>query len=246
VAGKLSLSLLLQAIRPFNPSYKKIMKQLKIGIAALCLFNSSQAASVSLNNVGTSPFTSLAIAYSGTSTAATGGIAAAGYFGTLTDAQVFTLSSDLGNIGALIADFQVVAMTTLDSAFGGTLSSSGLFDFNAAAVTLPNASLAGKGLYTFLGNEATLGASTQWLLWDNTDVIDAQDTIAQPDDNSLLMAQEGGALISGGTTNVLIDFTPIMGPSGQSVPAIQLAAIPEPSALLLSTFGVLGLLRRKR
>jgi hypothetical protein len=205
------------------------------------------AATVSLSNLGANPFNSLAIVYNGTNTTATGGIAAAGYFDTLSDAQVFTLSSDLGNIATLIADFRVVSSTTLDSAFSGALSGAGLFDLNSSP-SLPNATKSGKGLYTFLGDQATLGASTQWLLWDNTDIINAEDTVTNPDANSLLMAQEGASLISGGLTTATINFSPIQGPSESRVPAIRLAAvaIPEPSALLLTALGALALLRRKR
>lgn len=214
-----------------------------------CLFlagmASLNAATVSLSNLGSNPFMSLAIAYNGTDTAASGGIASAGYFMTLSDVDVVALSGDLNNIPTLIADFQVVTFTTLDSAFGGAILGSGLFDLNDT-VSLPNATLAGKGLYSFLGNASTLAASDQFLLWDNTDVIDAEDSVTRPDANSLQMATEGIPLIAGANTNVTIDFTNIGGPSDSSVPAIQLAVIPEPSALLLSALGTLFLLRRKR
>ena len=224
------------------------MKQLAciLGISATGVLTSLYAGSVALNNVGITPATSLVITYSGTSTPASGGIAAAGYFATLTDAQVLTLSADLGNIASLVADFQIVTTTTLDSAFGGNLPNSGLFDVNNASVTLPNSTLSGRGLYTFLGNQATLGGSNQFLLWNNTDSIDAQDTVAQPDDNTLLMAQEGSALISGRNTTAIVDFSPIGGGSGVAIPAIQLAAVPELSSFILSTFCIFGLLRRKR
>ena len=203
-------------------------------------------ASISLNNVGATAPTSLAIAYANSSTAASGGIAAAGYFATLTDSQVVSLSADIANIGTLVSDFVVVGSTTLDSAFGGGAPGAGLFDANFLGVSLPNSTLAGRGLFTFLGNAATLAASDQWLLWDNGAVIDAQDTPALPDSNSLLMAQEGSALIAGGTTTVNVDLSGIGGPASFQLNAIQLAVVPEPSVALLGALGVLGLVRRRR
>jgi hypothetical protein len=210
---------------------------------------SGQAASVSLTNIGSGGLAEItAITYAGSSTPASGGIAAAGYFLTLSDAQVFALASDIGNIAALIADFQVVASTTLDSAFGGLVPNTGLFSLDAPSVSLPNATLSGKSLYSFLGDQATLGVSNQYLLWDHTDVIDVQDTITNPDSNSLVLGREGSALISGGLTTAIVNLSGVDGPSSQSVGAIRLAAvaIPEPSALLLTALGALALLRRKR
>ena len=224
------------------------MKKQIVYIACIAATLSSlNAASVAITNVGTSPLTSLAIAYNGTTTAATGGIAAGGYFLTLTDAQVITLSTTLNvtNMASLVSDFQVVVSTTLDSAFGGGVPNGGLFNASNGSVTLPNATHSGKGLYTFAGNATTLGASTQWVLWDHPAVIDAQDTIAQPDSNSLLMAQEGSKLIGGDVVNVNVDFTSIGG-GPAVIPGIQLAAIPEPSAALLGAISALGLLRRRR
>jgi hypothetical protein len=198
------------------------------------------AASISTSNGG-DVASLLAIAYNN-STLASGGIAAAGYFGSLTDVQVLALSMDIANIDQLTADFLVVGSTTLDS----NVPNAGVYagDFNP--VTLPNASKSGNALYSFLGNEATLGASTEWLLWKHTDVIDAQDTITQPDSNSLVVGTEGTMLISGGTFTSSIDFDGAGSDPAVPVNAIRLAAVPEPSTLLLSALGVLGLLRRKR
>lgn len=225
---------------------KTSLKTLASVSVASLLINSGQAASISLNNVGATPNASLAIAYAGTSTAASGGIAAAGYFSTFSDSEVATLSADIANIPALIADFVVVGSTTLDSAFAGGAPGAGLFDANFTGVTLPNSTRAGAGLYTFLGNSASLAASDQWLLWDNTAVVDAQDTPASPDSNSLLMAQEGSALISGGSTTVNVDLSGIGGPASFELNAIQFAVVPEPSVALLGVFGVIGLMRRRR
>lgn len=176
------------------------------------------------------------------STLASGGIAAAGYFTTYTDAQVTNLSADLSNISALIADFTIIGSTTLDS----DVPNAGVYSGDFTNVTIPNATKSGNYYYSFLGNAATLGESTEWLLWRHADTIAAQDTVTNPESHALNLGETGSALISGGTFTSEIDFD---GPGGDDpfpVNAIRLAAIPEPSALLLSAFAALTVLRRKR
>ena len=220
------------------------MKSTTISILfATCLPSVISAASISLTNIGANGISdALIITRANSSTPASGGIAAAGYFGTLSDAQVLTLSADLGNIATLIADFQVVTSTTLDSVVAG----GGLFNLDNGSVVLPNATRAGSGLYSFLGNGSNLLSSTAWILWDNIAIVDAEDSVASPDSNTLLMAQEGVALISGGLTTAVVDFSAIGGAANTQTPGIRLAAVPEPSAFIISALGVLGLLRRKR
>lgn len=223
-------------------------------IATAMLFGSAQGATVSLNNIGSgggiSTFNNaLAIVYAGTQTAASGGIASAGFFNTLSDAQVATLAAapTAIAIATLVADFQVVFQTTLDSYDNANgLSGTGLFNGDASGIVLPNATRAGDGLYTFLGDQSSLATSTQVLLWDNTATIAAEDSPTSPDTNDLLMANEGAALIAGANTTTDIDLTAISGPASFTVPAVQLVLVPEPSTVLLSALGVLGLLRRKR
>jgi len=216
--------------------------------AAICCFSFSvlsHAASVASSNVGVSPIDSLAIAYSGSTTGASGGIVTAGYFRTYSDAQVANLAMDLTNLAALINDFEVVASGTLDGAFGGLLVGSGLYDFSAGSLTFPNSTRAGSGLYTFAGNNSSLATSNQVLLWDHTAIIDPEDSIASPDSNALLLAEDGSILIGGGFVSIDVDFGPLGGPV-TPISAVQLQLIPEPSAFILGAIGALGLLRRRR
>jgi PEP-CTERM motif len=173
---------------------------------------------------------------------ASGGIASFGYFNNLTDAMVVTMAADLGNITALINDFVSVGSSLIDSDFAGLGIYSGSF-----SPTLPNGTKAGKFLYSFLGDADTLQASDEWLLWQHTAVIDAQDTVTSPDSNSLLLGIEGMALISDGTFITQIDLDGSGDDPSIEVSAIRMAtAVPEPSTLMLGAIGVLALLRRKR
>lgn len=219
--------------------------KLVLGAIASLLVGGAQAATVAMTNTGTDVGSSLGIAYSGTSNAASGGIVSAGYFLTLSDSQVATLAASptVANIAILVADFQSVLTTTLGSLVAG----SSLYNASSDTISLPNATKSGAGLYTFIGNSGTLLGSNQFILWDHPAIIDAVDSVAQPDSNSLLLAQEGSPLISGGNTTITVDLSSAGGPSNFQLNAVQfLNPIPEPSTALLGAIGALGLLRRRR
>ncbi len=98
----------------------------------------------------------------------------------------------------------------------------------------------GAELYSILGNAGSLTASDQFAVLRSSDTVGLD--IPAPDDNSILLPNNSTVLL-GTPGTVLYDF----GSGAQSTPSLGLVqAIPEPSALLLSWIGVLGLLRRKR
>lgn len=103
-------------------------------------------------------------------------------------------------------------------------------------------SFVGQSVYMVVGNGATLGSSTQLLAWQASgnpdgDVYVADDPTGGP--NSVAVRNSTGITRVG--SEVSYDF----GDLGVQ-PAMQLVAIPEPSALLLSVFGFAALLRRRR
>lgn len=120
--------------------------------------------------------------------------------------------------------------------------------FNGSIQTgalIANDGLVGNQVYVVVGDGTTLANSTGLAVWkatsngpsgtDNT--FTADNPVGGPDTVTVLDSK--GSLIIG-TRVAAFD-------AGQGdAPAFQLAAIPEPSTVLLSALGVLALLRRRR
>ncbi len=106
----------------------------------------------------------------------------------------------------------------------------------------------GSILYTFIGNQATLALSANVLMGGQLALLQSPETIngdtPTPDSNTL--SPETSTLRLGSNGGIInYDFTPAGGSPGMT-PSIQLYGVPEPSAVLLSAIGALGLLRRRR
>ncbi|MEX1049311.1 MAG: hypothetical protein WED15_07270 [Akkermansiaceae bacterium] len=168
-----------------------------------------------------------------------GGIISIGYFATTGP------SSSLTDIATTISNFTLIHSVLagsfsadLEAALAGYAQSPDALRFQGATITAPN-TLIGKAVYLFAGNAATLAGSTAWALAEVG--IIADDVPFEQEYN----ASPGGAVILGDIGT----FTTFTGGSGAAVgtfAALQLSAIPEPSAALLGALGVLGLLRRRR
>lgn len=99
----------------------------------------------------------------------------------------------------------------------------------------------GNSVYVVLGNGTNIGDSTEFLVWKATanpagNVFTEDAPIGGPDTVSLQIAN--GTILVGGTGTA--DF----GLGSQQ--AFKLAAVPEPSVILLGGLGLLGLVRRRR
>jgi hypothetical protein len=174
-----------------------------------------------------------------------GGVVTLGYF----SSNAYVPSSDTAVIATTIADFTIVA-SALTGSFSNQLGEAGTAGYVDAAPVdtasiLTGDPLIGRTLYAFVGNAATLAASTAFAL-------KAVGTIADDSasENSYLASPSGGVTPVIGTINVNA-FTgnpfPNAGAGITTFDTLQLVdAVPEPSVLLLSAFGVLALLRRKR
>jgi len=105
----------------------------------------------------------------------------------------------------------------------------------------------GKTIYIIIGNNGTLGNSTEFALLNTGLTVDADSP--SPDSNSptfntaTVVGTYGAKFTSGGT----LDTSAMVGGSeNQAASRVQLVAVPEPSAALLGALGMVGLLRRRR
>lgn len=179
------------------------------------------------------------------------GIVGSGKFN-VNDAAVdalITTATTTGDYSGLVSAFDSFVGTD-DFATGvdfifGIGSVPGAFAI-AADLGAPTAHI-GATLYTFFGNAATLGESTEFGLYRHSEKLAADPAQPTPPTDYNLLLSGGDLLIGTSTTFDSTDAN--LGTNGFTMSAIQLAAaapVPEPSAILLSAFGFLALLRRKR
>ncbi len=198
----------------------------------------ANAAIYVVSNVISGTGTADALYQNANNTLLTGGVVALGYFGS----NSYVPSSSLTDIALTIANF-----TTVASAIAGTNSTSLEGSFagyvEGAPVDTPDITgsnpLLGRALYVFVGNGATLATSTAWAL---KQVATIQDDVT-PEVTYLANPKDGAAPVIGSIGT----HTGNAGGQGSSTyTTLKLAAIPEPSAMLLGAVGALGLLRRRR
>lgn len=166
----------------------------------------------------------------------TSSIVTIGYFN-----SGYDVTNNLNNYVSLITSFNILAQ-----AAPGTYSSTlgGAFDGYVEAAEVDGAILTsgdpiGFRLYSFIGNAATLGASTQLGLVDL-----GQDLAADgPPTETTYLANPTGLNVLIGTTG---SFSGDAGGGPGIYNTIQLQAIPEPSTFFLASLGLFAFLRRRR
>jgi hypothetical protein len=203
-----------------------------IGMASM-----AQAATYVVSNIGSGYASSDALFQNVNGSLLVGGIVALGHFNTNA-----APSGDLSLIATTIANFTILASSTLAGGYSDTYLASvpGIVEapaVNGAQITTGNV-LLDRGLYVFVGNASTLADSTSWALAQvNTLKNDV------PFNNTYSANPFGVAPVIGSIGSAT---STDLGGTSATFTTLQMEAIPEPSSVLLGTLGVLGLLRRRR
>lgn len=172
------------------------------------------------------------------------GFVGLGGFG-ISDAEVDIRVSN-SDYGFLISNFTPFIGT--DNFVDGITNAFG-FVAGAYAISVANFDVTGRTgqtLYSFMGNAANLTDSTELALFKHNGTL-AADPANPPESEYNLNLVAGALLIGSPTTTVISDVALTLDEA--TVDAVQLTSlniVPEPSTVLLSALGVLGLLRRKR
>jgi hypothetical protein len=219
------------------------MKKYALIIALSC--SVGQAAVVkssSLFNIDGSAPDALILAASGDTLSF--GFASSGVF-SLNDTDVTTFAS-AQDINTLIPAFNGFIgsdnfQTGVDFLFG-TGNISGAYAFQSPS--FDPTSFIGQTLYTFIGNGTDLMSSTEFALYRHSTTLSADLAPPAPESTYDLLLDGGDLLIGTATTVQSTDAN--LGTNDITVNAVQLAVIPEPSTLLITSLGALALLRRKR
>lgn len=122
----------------------------------------------------------------------------------------------------------------------GIFGNNGTFEYTPGG-SAANAPFANQPMLALIANAATFGAATEFLVLDlGRDFLPADDGVATP---ITVAITDSTSVLFGGTVANIVTFDNDVSPNQGFTTAVP---VPEPSTLLLSAFGVLGLLRRKR
>jgi hypothetical protein len=214
-------------------------------VAPLLLFlSSAQAGTVVATNIN-DPANDVVVANMSAS-ALSGTIVAVGWYNAGFDvdaaaaANNFAALSSASNFNVLTSTLTGETSDTFGSDIAGYYITSNQ-DYGSPTAQM----LASPQLYVLFGNAATLaGANTQYALVRFNESINADTPIA--DSNTLQLSGGSYTILSGTTGTAIVDLSSIEGSSTESNTSLQLVAIPEPGAALLSAIGMMGLFRRRR
>jgi hypothetical protein len=157
----------------------------------------------------------------------------------------FDPTANLGDIPALITNFNIVASADVGNTMGSFGEDHpGLFDTgNGPLAAAPGDPAIGQTLYTFYGTGAALapGGLGYGLVDSGVSVI--VDTFPP---ETYVLSPAGGTILIGESVTATGINAPALGIADASAPGINIVTIPEPSALRLGLVGFVGILRRRR
>lgn len=173
-----------------------------------------------------------------------GGIAAIGYFNVGYGGDLTDLSAINNHINNFNIQHSAIVGSLGDNLLGAAQPGY-IQDFtglDTANITGADP-LIGQLMYVFVGNAATLGASTSWAL---KAIATIQDDV--PNEQTYLANPFGGAAPLIGSVGSFTGNASGIAPNGvnEVYTTLKLEAVPEPSAALLGLLGSLLLLRRRR
>lgn len=199
--------------------------------------SSAQAVTtVGVSNLQTGDTSDRAIIDNGNNFIALGaGSLAVGYFDTFTVGADFTGA----NRNELLTDFQQFSTTT--QSFQNASNAVGFFDVEFSDTVGAGSPFIGETLYTVIGNAATLGASTEFLVFEHTGKefeeeqggIGALGGVVRPDGGALMLGSDAGTMVH---------------PLSPGVGTYQFAVVPvpEPSSTALLGLGAFAFVLRRR
>ncbi len=205
-------------------------------IFAAVLVMNAQAVIIQVDNYNFND-TNLVTANNGERLTSSTGVVALGHFGNLDDSQITALGAT--SISNLLTSFSQVGGDVAFSATSGYFSSTVTADFTGV-----DASAVGKGAFLVIGNNTSLSASTELLVYRFKDDFAGQPTFGP---SSVNLVNGKGTLLIGGFGNHNLDND--NNTATPDVPAFNLVSIPVPepsSAALLGLGGVALLLHRRK
>ncbi len=218
--------------------YRSKMKK-NIIIAALAVsLQTASAVTVSSTNLvdATDGSTNPIVDNTGTAIAVGTGFIGIGFFSTISDASLLTSTA-----AALDSDFTLLGSS---ATFGGGTGLDGLF--STGSQTGLSATFAGQIAYTVIGNNSTIGSSTQFLIFRHTETF-----VAVPGTTPNLVVSDsafGNGAIAGGVGEFgSFTFDTGLGAGAvDSFSLVSLSMIPEPTSVTLIALGSFAFLLRRR
>ncbi len=209
--------------------------KLKTLFALICSIGSANAAIYTVSNVVTGNGSSDALFQNADDSLNSGGIVSVGYFTVGYTISTTDMSANISNFTAGASALVGSSSTSLGGSYAGYVEAAAVDGVNITD-TDP---LIGESMYVFFGNAATLAGSTSW-------AIKAIKTISadSPTEETYIANPFGGTAPVFGSIGTYTGDASGFGSS--TFQTLKLAAIPEPSALLLTGLGTLLLLRRRR